>query len=77
MIEITLYLMNISVHWIGIKAIAKVRQRATFKKHPLDNKLFKRCYTLKSIFIAKNSCICKTNVTYLHFMLPAKAHSQV
>ena len=72
MIWTALRLMKALHYWIGFKkAIEKIRRR-TFWKQPLDNKLFLRCCTLKSIFIAHNASIYITHVAYLLFMLPLR-----
>ena len=59
-------------YWITLKAIAEIKNRTTLQKQPLHNKIFIRCYTFNSIFIAKNARICINFVVYLLFMLPLR-----
>ena len=62
MTRITVHLMKVLHYRIGVKTIPK---RPTFRKQTLDKKLSLRSDTFKSIFIAKNTCICITHIVYL------------
>ena len=58
-----LRLMKALHYWISLKkAIAKTRKRATFWTQLLNNKLFLRCYILKSIFLSPSLFL----TTHLH-----------
>ena len=69
MIGITLHLMKVLHHRIGLKATPK---RSTFHKQALDKRLSFRSDTFKSIFITKKTRICITHIVYLLFMLPLR-----
>ena len=66
MIGIMLLLMKVWHDWIDLKkVISKSRKRTTvWKQPPLDNKLFLRCCTFKTIVLANNTCIYLLHLIY-------------